>query len=224
MKNPWIDFLRQSSVDRFHDADRDNARAFNFAMKRRKNYILAEHLEPFPYLGNPYAQVLVLLANPGKNKQEEKLGFKIQEDKLDLSNQNLLHKGDEFKKRLNSPDKPHLESSWFKLRTRKLVETVGVEAVVKGLFLVNFHAYHSKSWYPIPFTFETQRYSFNLVNNAIKRGALILMSRNTVGWLTAVPKLVEYKNRFEFQSSRSVHISQNNLPNGIFKRIENAII
>lgn len=219
MKNPWVHYLQQRSGDTFHDLDRKNIKAFNSAMAGRKNFLLADYLEPFPYLGNPKAPVLVLLANPGKSGKEARKSYKMPPDKLRLSNGNLLHKGDDFPKRLHSPDMPSLESKWFKARTKRLVEDTSVEVVSNNLFFVNFHAYHSKSWYPIPFTFETQRYSFWLVTKALDRGAIVLMSRNTIGWLTAVPALVSYKNRFEFQSSRSVHISSNNLTSKTYRKI-----
>lgn len=219
MKNPWVEYLQQQSRDTFHDSDRENAKAFNTAMKGRKSFLLADYLEPFPFLGNPKAPVLVLLANPGKSGREAQRNYKMSPEKLRLSNDNLLHKGDDFPKRLHSPDMPSLESKWFKARTKRLVEDTSVEAVSNNLFFVNFHAYHSKSWYPIPFTFETQRYSFWLVTKALNRGAMVLMSRNTIGWLTAVPALVSYKNRFEFRSSRSVHISGNNLTQKTYRNI-----
>ncbi len=219
MKNPWVHYLQQRSGDTFHDLDRKNIKAFNSAMAGRKNFLLADYLEPFPYLGNPKAPVLVLLANPGKSGKEARKSYKMPTQKLRLSNDNLLHKGKDFSKRLESPDMPSLESKWFKARTKRLVEDTSVEAVCENLFFVNFHAYHSKSWYPIPFTFETQRYSFWLVSKAINRGAIILMSRNTIGWLTAIPALVSYKNKFEFNSSRSVHISSNNLTKKTYRKI-----
>jgi len=224
MNNPWRDYLRQTSRDTFHDLDRANAKAFNAAMKGRKNFLLADHLEPFPYLGNPKAPVVVLLANPGKSNKEARRDYRMPRKKLLLAQDNLLHKGDDFSKRLYSPNMPSLESKWFKERTRRLVEDTSVESVCNNLFFVNFHAYHSKSWYPIPFTFQTQRYSFWLVNKAIDRGAIIIMSRNTIGWLTAIPLLVAYKKRFEFDSTRSMHISNKNLTRATYNKIIKAII
>jgi len=219
VKNPWKHFLEQDSKDRFHDSDRSSAKAFNLAMVGRPKFQLAEHLEPFPYLGNPDAEVFVLLANPGKSGSEVKKTYKITPKKLRLSNQNLVHDGDDFSLRLHSPNNPELESPWVKSRTKRLVEEVGVDLVANRLFLVNFHAYHSTSWYPIPFTFETQKYSFHLVEKAIRRGAMILMSRNTIGWSTAVPELTTYRWVYHFQSSRSVHISPKNLPRKVFSRL-----
>ena len=113
--------------------------------------------------------------------------------------------------RSNSLENPNLESSYFKQRTAKLVSATSIESVINNVFFINFHAYHSKSWYAIPFTFYSQKYSFELVRSAVKRNALIIMSRNMTGWITAVPELASYEHRFTFKSSRSVHLSEKNL-------------
>lgn len=224
MKNPWIEFVHQNSKLRFHTLDIDHVHAFNLAIANRKSFQLAGHLEPFPFLGNPKAPVLVLLANPGKSDEETSINFKLSKRKIQFSNDNLLHNNlDDLRFRLDSPEDRNLESTWFKTRTAKLVEATSIEAVVQNLFFVNFHAYHSKSWYPIPFTFYTQRYSFELVRKAISREALILMSRNTLGWLTAVPELVDYKNVYMFKSSRSVHITEGNLGKKVFNEVRKRI-
>jgi hypothetical protein len=118
---------------------------------------------------------------------------------------------------IHSPDNPEREDEWLVPRIRKVVQETSMERVSSGLFLVNYHPYNSESWYPIPFTFETQRYSFHLVSEAMKRNALIIMSRNMLGWFTAIPGLYEYENRVKFKSSRSVHISQENLGTEIYK-------
>ena len=99
--------------------------------------------------------------------------------KLEQNRKNLRHEDlESFRSRIDSPNEPELESVWFKPRVRELVAATSVERVTRGLFLVNFHAYHSRSWHPIPFTFPTQHYSFNLVSEAVRRDALIIMSRN----------------------------------------------
>ena len=141
-------------------------------------------------------------------------------EKLEQNRQNLRHENlESFKSRIYSPQNSELESEWFKPRVKQLVHATSVERVTKGIFLVNFHAYHSKSWHPIPFTFPTQHYSFQLVSQAIERNALIIMSRNMLGWFTAVPNLFDHKNRVEFISSRSVYLSEGNLGKTHFKKV-----
>lgn len=217
MKNPWKDFIAQKGRSKFHDLDRPHIMAFNHFMKGRKAYLLAEHLEPHPYFGNPEAPVVVLLANPGKNAQESSPKFRLSKTQKKISQENLLHRGD-FVLRYDSVDKS-LESRWLKSMTRELRMDSSDKEVAENVFFLNFHGYHSKSWSPIPFTFETQRYNFYLLRKAIERNAIILMKRNVKGWFTAVPELVNHKKRYEFKSPRGVHITERNLPPGVYSKV-----
>jgi hypothetical protein len=223
MENPWHSFNPKGGEPKFHHLDRAHAQAFNKGQTRAE-YKLAEHLEPFPYLGNPLANIFVLLANPGTSDREDNPNFQMNPVKAAQNRRNLVHKDlDSFRSRVHSPENPELESEWLKPRIRKVVEATSPEQVAQGFFLVNFHAYHSRSWHTIPYTFETQRYSFHLVIEAIKRGSLIIMSRNMLGWFTAIPDLYEYKNRIMFKSSRSVHISENNLGTINYRKLLNRL-
>lgn len=220
MENPWLNFCPKENEPKFHDLDRAHAQAFNKALEGHQEYKLAEHLEPYPYMGNPNANVFVLLANPGINKRETDPIYRTNSEYVNRNLRNLKHESaDSFLSWVHSADNPERESDWLIPRIRKVVHETSLERVSTGLFLINFHAYNSKSWYPIPYTFETQRYSFHLVNEAMKRGALIVMSRNILGWFTAIPGLYDYKNRVTFVSSRSVHISQENLGSEAYKNL-----
>jgi len=224
IENPWLTFNPQEKEPKVHKTDLPFFQGFNKGMNasdvaEKKNYVLAEHLEPLPYLGNPKANVLVLMANPGVSEKEN-LKFRMDPSKRLLNGQNLRHENlESFRSRIDLPKGSKLESAWFKPRVRELVEKTSVDRVTKGLFLVNFHAYHSKSWQPIPFTFPTQHYSFNLVSEAVRRDALIIMSRNMLGWFTAVPELFDHKNRVEFESTRSVYLTEGNLGKSAFKKV-----
>lgn len=213
-------FNPEEDVPKFHDLDRAHAEAFNKGIEARPEYRLAEHLEPFPYVGNPLANTFVLLANPSVSEKEAGPSFRMNSMRLDQNRRNLRHEdSSSILSRILSPDNPELEDEWLKHRIRKVVHDTSLARVSKGIFLVNYHAYPSKSWYAIPFTFETQRYSFQLVSEAIGRNALIIMSRNMLGWFTAIPGLYDYKNRVTFKSSRSVHISEKNLGPEAYKAL-----
>lgn len=220
MENPWLNFNPDEGAPKFHDLDKAHAQAFNKGLGTRDEHRLAEFLEPDPYLGNPLANIFVLLANPGTSDKGDRPDFRMPPMKADQDRRHLRHEDlSSFASRIHSPDYPELESEWLKARIRKVVDDTSLAQVSHGIFLVNFHAYHSKSWYPIPYTLETQRYSFHLVSEAIKRNALIIMSRNKLGWFTAIPELFDYKNRVTFKSSRSVHISEKNLGPETYKAL-----
>ena len=218
MENPWLTFYPKENAPKFHDLDRAHAQAFNKQIEAHNEYRLAEHLEPYPYLGNPSANIFVLLANPGISKRETDPSFRNNPENVNRNRRNLRHESaDSFLTWVHSSDNPEREHEWVIPRIRKLVHDTSLERVSSGLFLINYQPYNSKSWYPIPFTFETQRYSFHLVSEAMKRNALIIMRRNILGWFTAIPGLYDYRNRVMFKSSRSVHVSQENLGTEAYK-------
>ena len=212
LENPWVNYDPPANEVKFHNLDKNHALSFNKVVGENEAIRLTEHLEPSPFTGNPQANVFVLLANPGVSEKEANPAYRMNEEKKIINLRNLRHEDvDSLRFRIHSPEKPELESNWFQPRVRSLVKQTSVERVASGVFFLNFHGYHSKSWYPIPFTFATQHYSFYLVEQAISRYALIVMSRNLLGWFTAVPQLYDYPNRVSFKSSRSVHLSEGNL-------------
>ena len=212
MENPWLTFNPKDNAPKFHELDKAHVQAFNQGLEGRSEYRLAEHLEPYPYVGNPNANIYVLLANPGISKRETDPSFRNNIENVNRNRRNLRHESsDSFLSWMHSPDNPERESEWLIPRIKNVVSATSLERTSSGLFLINYHPYNSISWYPIPYTFETQRYSFHLVSEAMKRNVLIIMSRNILGWFTAVPGLFDYQNRITFKSSRSVHISQENL-------------
>lgn len=223
MENPWFNFNPPEGGSRFHDLDKAHAIAFNKGMSRQE-YKLAEHLEPFPYLGNPDAKVVVLLANPFATEEESLPSFRIDSEQEKQLRRNLVHLDlDSSQSKFHSPAVSLIESIWHKPRIKELVSATSLDQVAQGIFFVNYHAYNSKSWQPIPFTFETQRYSFNLVNKAIERNSLIIMSRNKLGWFTAVPDLFDYNNKVMMKSSRGVYLSEGNLGKEVFNEILNRL-
>ena len=225
MKNPWHEYFDRNYKDMYHPQDRQHVHAFNKSVSGQsssENYKLRRDFEPLPYLGNPVAPVLVLLANPGAGGSGREKNVKFTGRKLELHKRNLLHQQEriaDYVDRFDSPDENILESPYFKRHTKQLAELTSTESVASKIFFVNYHAYQSKSWYPIPFIFPTQHYTFFLIEQAIKRDALIIMSRNKLGWCTAVPQLFDYRNRIEFLNTRNIYLTKGNFRRGEFKKI-----
>ena len=225
MRNPWHDYVDRNFKEKFHPKDRDHIKAFNSAISSQKTsykYILRSDLEPSPYLGNPLAPVLVLLANPGAGGTGPEKNIKSSGRRLELYKRNLLHQQkniEDYVAKFESPDDNRLESPYFKKHTAKLAQLTSIESVATRIFFVNFHGYQSKSWQSVPFIFPTQLYTFHLVRSAIRRKALIIMSRNRVGWFTSVPGLMEYKNRIQFLNTRNIYLTKGNFQRGDYKKI-----
>ena len=212
MENPWKDFSSEETTPKFHPLDLEHALAFNRLMAANPNYVLADHLDPYPYTGNPNANVFVLLANPGVSLIQKNPQFQISAEFRDRNLKNLRHESsDSFISWLHSDENPEKSEDWWIPRIRNVVHDSSLERVSRNLFFINFHAYNSVSWYPIPFTFPTQEYMFQLVRQAISRDALIILARNELGWCTAIPELLDYRNLLRFKSNRSAHVTSNNL-------------
>ncbi len=57
---------------------------------------------------------------------------------------------------------------------------------------VEFHGYHSVRWSALPVTLPSQWFGFSLVEQAIDRGAVIVLTRAAREWRVAVPGLASY--------------------------------
>ena len=224
MRNPWQDIdVRKDSL-LIHPSDLAHVDAFNNLHLKNKHYTIPYHLPPLPYVGRPEAPVLILLANPGLSDKEAKLNFKYPPKVLEENHRNLLHlPPGNFDGEDSTAPFSRFQDGWWHKRVRKLVDSTSIRRIESGLFFVNFHPYHSRSWKSILFTLPTQHYSFELVRRALKRNCIVLMSRNTEGWITAIPELSDYKNKYNFLSPRGVYISPKNLPPGVFKKVVSSI-
>ena len=58
---------------------------------------------------------------------------------------------------------------------------------------------------------ESQNYGFSLVESAIARGALIILSRSVRLWEKSVPALQGYERKLTLSSVQNVALSRNNL-------------
>lgn len=225
MKNPWHDYFVRSNESKCHPLDEQHVLAFNDSISAKKSvnkFRLRVDMEPLPYTGNPSSPILVLLANPGAGGSGPEITKNFTGKKLELHKKNLLHTHSstyDYLARFNSPKNTQLESVYLKEHTQELAKLTSIESVAKNIFFVNYHAYQSKAWYPIPFTFPTQDYTFFLVEEAVRRNALILMKRNMLGWFTAVPPLAKHKNIGVFKSSRRISMTAGNLDTPVFNEV-----
>lgn len=217
IRNPWrdLDVVR----DRFliHKDDAPHVLAYNKLRANSKNFTIATHVPPLPYVGNPSAPIVILLANPGLSRDEANPNFRLPKKLREANQANLLHKRIMTSEGKRSTLFLHMQGTWWRSRLRRLIEESSTEVVSEGVFFANFHPYHSKSWKNINFTLPTQHYTFDLIRNAIDSDAYVLMSRNTEGWMTSIPELLDYPRKSFFNSSRSVHISPKNVGSKTFR-------
>jgi hypothetical protein len=89
---------------------------------------------------------------------------------------------------------------------------------------VEFHGYHSQDWAALPVTLPSQWFSFRLVEQAVERGATIVVLRGRRDWQVAVPSLRGYRNAFATKSVQASAISPRNLGQEGFDAVRRAAL
>jgi hypothetical protein len=231
MTNPWKDLKKAPSM--VLESDRLLVEEHNAVFKRSSPYHLQLGLPPSPFIGRLDAPVVLLLANPGY--------YPI--DRSALEKYPIIEKGIWENLHLNpeaslfylSREYRGLENhvnQWWRDRTKELAKWIdptdvdrGFDTVQEKLLAIEYHPYHSKEWCPPFRTFESQEFTFELVNLAMERNAWIIVGRCKNHWLASVPGLRGYERVIkQMKSSRSVHLSKNNLGTVTFGRIARAML
>jgi hypothetical protein len=208
MKNPWLNF--NISGDMVHQLDRDSFSLHNASVVA--DYKFLPQLAPEPWIGDPEAKLLVLLANPGATRGDV-LGKK--QEGADLINQlsiaNLNHSIKDYPHFFFNPILEGTDGhTWYKKRFGHLIEATSAQNVSKKVLSCELVPYHSFSWKKPRVMPPTQSYTFEIVRNAIERGAVILIGRGKADWFKNVPELYKYKRYFQPASAQCAYISPKN--------------
>jgi hypothetical protein len=171
MKNPWLNF--NISGDMVHQLDRDSFSLHNASVVA--DYKFLPQLAPEPWIGDPEAKLLVLLANPGATRGDV-LGKK--QEGADLINQlsiaNLNHSIKDYPHFFFNPILEGTDGhTWYKKRFGHLIEATSAQNVSKKVLSCELVPYHSFSWKKPRVMPPTQSYTCEIVRNAIERGAVI---------------------------------------------------
>lgn len=116
--------------------------------------------------------------------------------------------------------------SWWTDRFAPVINAGHEPSELAGKVLsVEFHGYHAQSFRAIPFTLPSQRYGFQVLEDAIDRGATIVVFRGIDLWEVAVPRLRGYERLVRKQSrrSRSAYVSPGNLGRRGFTQVLGAL-
>jgi hypothetical protein len=213
--NPWRSLPLQPPF--VLEPDRQSINAFNLHSKPNVKI----HLEalPEPYLGNPLAPVVLLSLNPGFG--DETLPFHHENAYFKESHrQNLFHIPTDFPFYLLDPgNKASPGYQWWWKHMRALIETCGQIQVANRVLCVEYFPYASQH-FGFKNLLPSQTYGFYLVQQAMKRGAVILVMRGERFWLTAIPSLKEYTQFFRLNNVQSVYVTENNCPAGYASIVE----
>jgi len=240
MTNPWFELGCDSQSSYFiHPADAKIIDEFNESLQERQSELYKIHTEIFPaaFMGNVFdSKVVLLTLNPGYDENEEE--NKFYEKYKDWFLNELTH-SNRFECPLYCLDMEYATySDYWKKRLNVLVKSFGdegIEIIGKKVSKIQFFPYVSKKFKSIPYKFienefgvgkkhlHTQEYSFHLVREAIKRDAVIIITRSKNLWLNAVPELKDYPNLLYTKNARQPYITENNMIGG-YDRIIEALI
>jgi hypothetical protein len=224
-RNPWLDLPKKPPY--VLPADRPHVEAFNRqnAGSGDSKYQLDLRLMPEPFGGNRQAKLVLLNRNPGLSPGD----FRVHRDyhryvaalRANLGSAPGGHRGvallPEFKE---TP-----AGRWCRERCFKALidRSHAPEDLTRKILSVEFHGYHSERWRPIGFTLPSQHYAFWLVQQAMARGATVVVMRGRRDWEVAVPRLQDYEGRVILRSFRSPAISERNCGREGFERVVAAL-
>lgn len=214
--NPWTEVAKLKKPPYLAKCDKD--------IKLASFYNLRTEVLPQPYLGDvDSAKVICLLLNPGYSETEggiELTCHGLQQElrrNLSSTNSRLVYLDDEFD--WTSGGK------WLREKVLKPLSHGGVtrDDLNRNFAIVEYFPYHSKFFdvkenKPL----QSQQFGFDLVRQAIKNNAIILLMRGEKLWLEAVPELEAYRqsgNCVVPHSTRNVVLSEANLGEKNFARV-----
>ena len=100
-----------------------------------------------------------------------------------------------------------------------LIRAAGLEAVTENLLVVEWFPYHSVKFKEMPSILPSQQFGFELVHEAIKRGALVVAMRSRRRWESTIPELNGYRNYFGIKNPQNPTLSPGNCPADGFARL-----
>lgn len=216
--NPWSNF--EYSDFMVHEMDLESVNAHNQQAKKQHKFV--PFLTPEPWIGNPMANVVILLANPGATKENIAGQREDNPFRKELSIANLHGEPMDFPHYFLDPN---LQSDpggkWWRAALGTLIKDSSLEKVANAVMSLEALPYHSGEFAlpssPIP----TQEYSFNLLRDAMARKAFIVVYRQPDYWFQNVPELVNYSRKtVDPNTTQRVWITPGNLKNGYEEILE----
>ena len=208
MENPWTE-LPEAPPFVLSD-EHDPIRLFNNKTKDIQKIRL--ELIPEPYLGTPSSPIVLLNLNPGF--MEEEIVFHLSDPHfISESRKTLLHLEQEYPFYLLDPELSNSEGhKWWMKKLRRPCEIGGVRRVSRSIFCLEYFPYHSARFKPMKRILRSQRYSWFLASEAIRREAVIIMMRGKRFWYDAMPGLESYPRLYHLRNVQNVTISPGNCP------------
>lgn len=216
MENPWANLPDEPPF--VLEMDRQSVHLFNTTKASAETWVQLELL-PEPFLGNPLAPIVLLNLNVGFTENEILLHHENSHF-IETNRKNLLHEDQPYPFYLLDPKNAQASGYyWWVRKLKRLIPQFGLSRVANNIFCVEYFPYHSQRFHEAA-AVESQKYSFFLVQEALKRNALIIIMRSQKLWFNAVKDLEKYDNLYLLLNSQNVVVSQNNCPDGFPKIVK----
>lgn len=223
--NPYFAFINQIKGYKENNnfvlkAEQNAIQEFNETVS--ETYKIHTEIMPSPYMGNVETAPIVLLTlNPGFDKKEVEKGFHGKYNHW--LEKELVHEHINPELPLFNLDESYREDSsyWFN-KLKPLHQRYGIKAVADKVCKIQYFPYTSQKFRKISSRLlskeigleylPSQLYNFWLVEKAIERNAVIILTRSKDLWFKAVPALKNYQNIYFTNSSQNITISPKNCP------------
>jgi hypothetical protein len=107
---------------------------------------------------------------------------------------------------------------WWRPRLRDLIAVAGIDAVDQKVMCVEHFPYKSTKYKPLGLTLPSQRYSFEIVREAIRQRKQVVVMRSERVWLESVPELRTYAY-VRLASCQNPHLSRAQMTGEQFSRL-----
>jgi hypothetical protein len=217
MENPWLDL----PTSRPFLLKCDDGSVANFNRNIPIEQMLRTEVIPEPYHGNITAKIILLSLNPGFDETDYAFHHHNRAF-IKASFGNLAHTASEFPFYLLNPEFSCAPGHgyWMK-RLKELVFRYGAKRIAQEIGVIQWLGYHSRKSDEIlkrDSICPSQDYGFNLVKQAMKRDALIVIIRSAKKWHNSVPGLADYEY-LSLSSTRNQAVSENNVTDKHGKKI-----
>ena len=112
---------------------------------------------------------------------------------------------------------------WWKRKLLPLVQHLNLDEdemllfISRKVFCIEYFPYRSPTFRHLKEPLDSQKYGFELARLAMRRKALIILTRAKRYWFAAVPELENYKHLHILKNPRNPIISRGNLPEAFLK-------
>jgi len=219
MNNPWLSLPETAPF--VLDCDKRDILSFN--AKAKPEYKVHLEVLPEPFTGSPKGNIVLLNLNPGFYDRNETFFQDPSYDYFVKTNRaNINHESQAYPFYHLDPNNMRSPGYyWWSRKLRQLVDHYGTQKIANEISNLEYFPYTSPHFGCNKFILESQKYTFYLLEEALKREAIVILMRGRVLWEQAVPSLREY-HYFTLNSSQNASISERNCPGGyaeIVKRL-----